>query len=160
MIRNPSNVAIGAFVLAARRAPLAQGSAPSADLCDTVRCQRADWKQHRNVYREPEFLDIGAWISAHEPELKWASAQALGGLEGLNLTSTHGMVFRLVRSDRLPAERSTGPFVMFDAIYMSMEEMASYFPMDKLYSESDHEESAEIKRNGGFGVAFAVFEIQ
>ncbi|TFY61629.1 hypothetical protein EVG20_g6975, partial [Dentipellis fragilis] len=106
------------------------------------------------------FPDVGAWISAHEPELKWASAQALGGLEGLNLTSTHGMVFRLVRSDRLPAERSTGPFVMFDAIYMSMEEMASYFPMDKLYSESDHEESAEIKRNGGFGVAFAVFEIQ
>ncbi|KAA1467049.1 hypothetical protein DENSPDRAFT_832011 [Dentipellis sp. KUC8613] len=94
-------------------------------------CQKADWKKHKEVCREPQNVDIGAWISVHEPELRWAAAQALGGYSGSgpNRTSSHALKFTLRCADRSSADSSENPFIMLDV---------NVVPLEIILGESAH----------------------
>ncbi|TFY70141.1 hypothetical protein EVG20_g2865 [Dentipellis fragilis] len=107
-------------------------------------CQKADWKNHKEVCREPQNVDIGAWISVHEPELRWAAAQSLGGYSGSGPA----------------AESPENPFVMLDVNVVPLEIILDeHSQSGQLYSIYDFKESARIRHNGGLGTAFVSFEI-
>ncbi|TFY70708.1 hypothetical protein EVG20_g2287 [Dentipellis fragilis] len=130
-------------------------------------CQQADWTKHKTVCQEPQYLDFGTWLKDHEVELKWAAAQALGGYKGPNLTSTHCLMVRILRSDRLPVGTTPGPFVIVGADALALEKLARITPakpedtmaqrIEALYPQIDHAESAEVRRDGGLGIALIAF---
>ncbi|GJE94088.1 zinc finger MYND domain-containing protein [Phanerochaete sordida] len=74
-------------------------------------CQSADWQKHKKICRDPQLVDISAWLYEYRPIFEWVCSEALLR-DGVNRTGTHHLLVDVISAGRIGGAAPSPFYIM------------------------------------------------